>query len=150
MRLISDRYHVTHILITEQVPAKLGHTDEAIMEAVDLSKLTKVVVSKTALSGTAPIKQLQSDLGYKFDQIICTGAEAHICILKTVPELLLDSPAVQLILVKECVASIVSILRPHSREKETSHDHIVETCQNTLPIAVPHCSLRNTTPTQSR
>jgi isochorismate hydrolase len=71
------------IILTEQYPKGLGHTDPALM-----AQLTGVLpVEKTAFSCLAEAK-VKRQLSRDRSQIVLAGMEAHICILQTALDLM--------------------------------------------------------------
>lgn len=71
------------IILTEQYPKGLGHTDPALM-----AHLTGVLpVEKTAFSCLAEAK-VKRQLSRDRSQIVLAGMEAHICILQTAMDLM--------------------------------------------------------------
>ena len=71
------------IILTEQYPKGLGHTDPALM--AQLSGVTPV--EKTAFSCLAEAK-VKRQLSRDRSQIVLAGMEAHICILQTALDLM--------------------------------------------------------------
>ena len=71
------------IILTEQYPKGLGHTDPALAE-----HLAGVVpVEKTAFSCVAEAK-VKRQLSRDHSQMVLAGMEAHICILQTAMDLM--------------------------------------------------------------
>eukprot|EP01056_Protomagalhaensia_sp_Gyna25_P004462 Protomagalhaensia_sp_Gyna_25__4461@NODE_408_length_3535_cov_48_735984_g314_i0_p2_GENE_NODE_408_length_3535_cov_48_735984_g314_i0NODE_408_length_3535_cov_48_735984_g314_i0_p2_ORF_typecomplete_len303_score44_23Isochorismatase/PF00857_20/3_1e11_NODE_408_length_3535_cov_48_735984_g314_i025903498 len=102
--LLGQLDHDTHIVVTEQMPAKLGHTDPEVLEA--LKKFANVTIrGKETFSGWPCIKPLLETT--KFDSMIITGAETHICIMKTLRDMAVEKPFFnKVILVDECIDSV--------------------------------------------
>jgi isochorismate hydrolase len=71
------------IILTEQYPKGLGHTDPVLM--AHLSGVTPV--EKTAFSCLAEAK-VKRQLSRDRSQIVLAGMEAHICILQTALDLM--------------------------------------------------------------
>eukprot|EP01053_Blabericola_migrator_P006561 Blabericola_migrator_1__6560@NODE_3305_length_1877_cov_112_271271_g2066_i0_p1_GENE_NODE_3305_length_1877_cov_112_271271_g2066_i0NODE_3305_length_1877_cov_112_271271_g2066_i0_p1_ORF_typecomplete_len325_score37_27Isochorismatase/PF00857_20/2_3e11_NODE_3305_length_1877_cov_112_271271_g2066_i08491823 len=102
------------VVVTEQMPAKLGHTDPDILAALS----APTVVAKTCFSGWPSLKpKVEAN---KFDYLIITGAETHICIIKTLRDMAL-CPAGQrvtkVLLVDQCVDSMSALDRAVALEE---------------------------------
>ncbi|MBL8086743.1 MAG: isochorismatase family protein [Chthonomonas sp.] len=73
------------ILATEQVPARMGHTDERILEVLPA---TATVFPKTAFSAwraTGVDLELRK---MRRKQVVLVGAETHICVTQTAHDLI--------------------------------------------------------------
>lgn len=86
------------VIVTEQYPDRLGHTEQEIMQQLEAIK----PITKTAFSASSEPKfnaRLQRDKS----QILITGLEAHICVLQTALDLMAQGK--QVFVIEDAVIS---------------------------------------------
>ncbi len=81
------------VIVTEQVPEKLGQTIPEIAYHVD----TSTIVEKESFSCCGSFEFLQSLNSTDRDQVIICGIEAHVCVFQTVADLLEHQIPVQVV-----------------------------------------------------
>jgi nicotinamidase-related amidase len=88
------------VVLTEQYPKGLGHTDSKLIEALPPSART---FDKTAFSacGSDALMQLLRDGGRR--QVVIAGQEAHVCVLQTAFEL--SERGFQVFVVEDAICS---------------------------------------------
>lgn len=114
------------ILVSEQVPEKLGKTISDFKELLTSAK----VFSKKAMSCCAELSFLQELKNQNIKKIAVCGIEAHVCVLQTSLDLIHNG--FQVHLVSDAITSRIPSNKPIALEKMKSAGAIISSVETVL------------------